>query len=225
MITLLFSLLPLSAYAQWDLFPGECLDFDGYNDYVRVYSTPELRPANNFTIEAWVCRDNYAHERLVMHDDDGGGDDGYVLGLHSDGTAFFAAYNSNGAEAQTIYSDVLVPVGEWTHVAGVYDNSTLKIYVNGIEKTRATSGDVAYSIDFYLNIGRRGGTYAPNTGLFDGRMEEIRFWNTTRTAMEIRWYMHMTCGYVSAYPVAQWQCNLGSDPDILCSPSKHLGHF
>ena len=45
----------------------------------------------------------------------------------------------------------------WNHIAAVYDNSILKIYINGIEKSQAGSGDVIYSILDNVNVGRRGG--------------------------------------------------------------------
>jgi hypothetical protein len=114
-----------------DEFPGTALGFDGIDDYVIVNSNPELRPANNFTIEAWIKPDNTIDSQVIfMHDEDGGGNDGYALTIQNE-HALFHAHNGS---SQMITSDEKIVANCWNHIAAVYDNSVLRIYVNGIEK-------------------------------------------------------------------------------------------
>ena len=122
-----------------DDFAGNCLEFDGTDNHVLITSTPELRPANNFTIEAWIKpNDIITTQIIIMHDEDGGGDDGYYLSI-SDSVVTFAAHNGTN---QKITSDETITQDSWNYIAGVYENSTLKVYVNGIEKTLTGTGDV-----------------------------------------------------------------------------------
>nr|NQU91120.1 T9SS type A sorting domain-containing protein [Bacteroidota bacterium] len=190
-----------------DHFPGTALEFDGTDDHVIITSVPELRPSNNFTIEAWIKPDDIITNQVVfMHDENGGGDDGYALSI-SNGKANFSAHN--GA-SQYIISDEPIIAGTWNHIAGVFDNSTLKVYVNGVEKTLAGSGDIFYSLYDYVNIGRRGGSYHPNTSMFSGTIEEVRFWDMARTQEEIAENMHINLlGYESGL-LSYWQFNDGS---------------
>ncbi|MDM8536732.1 FG-GAP-like repeat-containing protein [Desulfobacterales bacterium HSG17] len=163
--------------------PDYALNFDGTNDYVAVPSTLDLRPANNFTIEAWVNIADFTNNPvIIVHDENGGGDDGYNLVINSAGQLYF---NPASGVGQVIISDAVLTPGQWHHVAAVYDNSTAKIYVDGVEKTQAFTGDIVYSLTGFVNIGRRGGTFKPGTSPMNGMIDELRFWNVVRTRDEI----------------------------------------
>jgi len=195
---------------------GFCLEFDGADDYVLMDSNPGLRPANDFTIEAWVKPSNVSGFKVIfMHDDNGGGNDGYILQL-VDNKVRFAAMN--GGAFQYIDSDETISANQWWHAAGVYHNSVMKVYVNGTEKTLQGTGDIVYEVTDHVNIGRRGGTAAPNTQMFSGEIDEIRFWDIARSETEINenmdkyispdetglagyWYLNESSG-TRAYDVA-----------------------
>jgi len=166
-----------------DNIAGFCLDFDGTDDYVLIDSNTDLRPANNFTIEAWVKPANLSGNKvIIMHDDNGGGNDGYILQLVDDKTRFAAM---NGGTFQYLDSDESVLLNQWNHVVGVYDNSMMKIYLNGEETALQGTGDVVYEVTDHVNIGRKGGTASPHTQMFYGEIDEIRFWNVVRSETEI----------------------------------------
>ncbi|MCD4817689.1 MAG: LamG domain-containing protein [Candidatus Cloacimonetes bacterium] len=197
----------ISKIAPPDTSPGYALDFDGIDDYVIVSSDSELRPANNFTIEVWIKPNNIIENQVIfMHDENGGGDDGYALYIYNE-DVYFSAHNGSN---QTIISDERLTLNCWNHLAAVYDNSTLKIYVNGIEKTQAGSGNIVYSVFDNVNIGRRGGTYHPNTLLYEGLMDEIRLWNVVRTEQQIRENMNLSLTGNEIGILGYWQLNDGS---------------
>jgi len=187
-------------------FPGTALEFDGSDDYVLLTSTPELRPSNNFTIEAWIKPNDIINNQIIfMHDENGGGNDGYALSIQDEHACFFA----NNGYAQVIISDEAVVANNWNHIAGVYDNSVLKIYVNGVEKSLVGTGDVVYSLQTSVNIGRRGGTYHPNTLFYNGKMDEIRFWNVARNSVQIRESMYLPVSGHNNGIICYWQFNDG----------------
>jgi len=162
---------------------GFCLEFDGIDDHVLIDSNPELRPANNFTVEAWIKPATLSGiQGIIQHDENGGGNDGYIMQMIDDKIRFGPL---NGGAFQSVQSTGSVILNQWNHVAGVYDNSMMKAYLNGEETTLQGTGDVVYQVLDHLNIGRRGGTDSPNTQMYTGKIDGIRFWNVVRSATEI----------------------------------------
>ncbi|MFA7654756.1 MAG: LamG domain-containing protein, partial [Candidatus Dojkabacteria bacterium] len=163
------------------------LMFDGVDDYATLNSNSSLRPANNFSVEAWVkVSNNTDFNIIITHADNGGGDDGWTLRVADTGRAQFYATNLNGFSNQNIQSNTLIELNEWYYLVGVYDNSVLKIYVNGIlDNTKIAQGDVRYEVTDYVTIGRRGGTASPNTQFFHGTIDVIRFSQRVLSPSEI----------------------------------------
>ncbi|MCB9865506.1 MAG: M4 family metallopeptidase [Phycisphaerales bacterium] len=205
---------------------GFALEFDGVNDHVLIPSTPDLRPLNNFTIEAWInVRQLGGVQSLVFHDEDGGGDDGYALVILADGRARFSASNANGFGNQNVVCDdiLTIDVNQWHHVAGVYDNSVLKVYVDGQETSKPAAGDVAYTVTDSLNLGRRGGTNSPNTNFLSGQIDEVRFWNVVRSPAEIAAHMNTTLVGDELGLVAYWRADEGAGMVLVDSADAHDG--
>jgi hypothetical protein len=165
------------------------LMFDGSNDYVSIPWASALRPSNDFSVEAWVNVDELVSGVpgvIINYPDNGGGDDGWGIRVQGTGRIAFYALNSNGWYDQVVESETEVKPGVWYHVVGVYDNSTLKVYVNGhLDNSKSASGDVAYAVTAALNVGRRGGTFDANSQFFDGTIDTLRFYNRVLNASEI----------------------------------------
>jgi hypothetical protein len=111
----------------------------------------------------------------------------------------------------------------WCHVAGVYDNSVLRVYVNGHQTSKPAAGDVAYASLNFVNIGRRGGTYQPGTRVMDGVIDEVRFWNVVRSSSQIM--ENMTRLLTGSEPglVAYWRFDEGQGPIAYDSAGIHDG--
>ena len=174
-----------------------CLSLDGQSGYVRVPSTPNLdRITNVVTICAWVkFGTNIVHNAGDMQDvarkvisetsnpapysaydlvvqDFGGGTFKARIGVtrSTDSTRG----TSNWGNAHTY--------GPWYHLAGVYDGSTVQLYVNGmLESSVAFSGPILQTSQ-PLCIGRYGTVGEALNGLID----DLRLYNRALSAAEIQ---------------------------------------
>ena len=90
-------------------------------------------------------------------------------------TPTFEIYTTDGTNIvrKRVAGDVAIPFRTWVHVAGVYDGSTMRILVNGIEqaKVKNITGNIA--IDPTQNV------FLGNKNLF-ARLEETRISNIAR---------------------------------------------
>ncbi len=75
---------------------------------------------------------------------------------------------------------------EWQHIAGTYDGTDLRIYVNGVEGTAASLSGNNFDPGGIFAIGGDGSSF--NNILID----EVRLWNTARTREQIRENMFQT---------------------------------
>jgi len=173
-----------------------CLDFDGVNDFVQIANHSSLNPTNQITVEAWykpVAFNGTGSDPIV--------DKGYIShsppyyqyqlsvvgSLHPSSPSTFCFSVAVGGNYTRISTtqDFYV-TGRWYHLAGVYDGSFLKLYVNGnLESSTPASGTIT---DYGKPV--RIGTFNNYTGYLPGQIDEVRIWNTARTQDEIRHEMH-----------------------------------
>lgn len=157
------------------------LDFNGNTDYVKVPTSTSLNITYELSMEAWIYPRSYGAEPSgIIHKTEYSGSsyDGAYRLMVDAGRIIFGI---NGTfDSNELYGNTLIPTGDWTHVAGVYDGSTMKIYINGVldisdgftSSINSTDGDIY--IGLYWN-----GT--PTNNLFDGLMDEVRISKSART--------------------------------------------
>ena len=85
-----------------------------------------------------------------------------------------------------------VPAGVWTHIAGTWDGSTMRVYVNGTQvgSTARTNAMLASNTTMSIGADYRGGTTVDE--FFDGSIEDVRLYNRAVSANEIQsmWATH-----------------------------------
>ena len=151
------------------------LGLDGNNDYLKIDSLTGLNTGDSVhTIEQWVYLPELPNGRAWLSQLGQYGTGSHHWLIHADGHMQIGAFNGDQVQLSTL------PVGEWTHLATVYDGTTLTLYVNG-ENYASTSASFNFNnTDF--NLGRPWRS-DPN---FKGKVDEVRIWNTARTQQEIQ---------------------------------------
>ncbi len=196
--------LPMKNFAQTSNLPGKALQFFEAGQYVS--GTGINSGITAITLEAWVYHNSLPNQveryitigtevAVLRHD---GSNSGGAGQLH------FYIKKSNGVLVSLRVNGAL-STGVWTHVAGTYDGTSIKLYLNGaLIASSAPSGGL-YPPDGSFSFS------SSNTNEFlDGKLDELRVWNYARSEQQIRENMHLTLSGSETGLLNYWQLNEGS---------------
>ena len=158
---------------------GNALDFVNTNsDIVKTSSNiSALNIRGDITLEMWVNIDQLPSDWVRLIGKGGRSDRTYGFWLATNGSLLFQMYGPQGGQIQT--SDRLI-TGQWYHISATRSGSAIKIYINGVESASGTYSGTPYSSNEPLQLG-----YGNVHTYFNGKMDEVRVWNTGRTATQI----------------------------------------
>jgi hypothetical protein len=75
-----------------------------------------------------------------------------------------------------------IPANTWTHIAATYDQTSIKIYINGVlDATLNTSTPIPTGNEVWY-LGKR----FAGADMISGLMDEVRIWNVARTQVQIQ---------------------------------------
>ncbi len=169
---------------------GNALAFDGVNDWVTVNATSLLNLTTAMTLEAWVFPTTTSGVRDILIKE---GTNADIYNLYArnwrgrpEANVLVGGANrvAEGTAAQAPAANV------WTHVAGTYDGTTLRLFINGVQAASVNrSGPIATSTG-PLRIGGNSlwGEF------FQGRIDEVRIYNRALTQAEIQTDMNTPVG-------------------------------
>ena len=111
---------------------GKAVEFDGVDDALMVDVHP-LAAAATFTWEAIFRPDGGRAEQRWFHLQETGSENRMLFEIRvSDGRWYLDSYGHTGeAQRALMNRERLHPVGQWYHVAAVYDGREFSNYVNG----------------------------------------------------------------------------------------------
>lgn len=150
--------------------PGSCLVFDGSNDYVQVSSF--LNPSSsNWTMEGWFNSNSLT--TVMMSQLDGSGTGRQLIRLEN-------GVLKTSIDGSGILGSTAIGTGEWHHFALSFNGTTLKMYLDGLleASSNISVSSATGNYQFGCNKGR--------SIFFDGKLDELRFWSSTRTQAEIQ---------------------------------------
>ena len=184
---------------------GEVLNFDGVNDFINIPHNALLNITNSITVESWI-KTTSSSERYITTKYD----DSWYLAINGAGAAPGKAsfyLNNPGPTISWLHGTSTVSDGNWHHIAGTYDGTVMKIYVDGKLENQAvktTSLSITTGTN-PLQIGAR-----TNGITFQGSMDEVRIWNTARSQCEIQSYMNCEIPTTASGLVLNYHFNQGA---------------
>ncbi|WP_421891879.1 LamG-like jellyroll fold domain-containing protein [Marinoscillum sp.] len=156
--------------------PNYALDFDGTDDYVDLGTAfnPLFNGTNTITVESWVYLNTSQTTHTIVSNYGAGNQ--FFLRVDSGKPVFWIDSGglANASGATTLATNT------WIHLAGTWDGTTLKVYVDGV-----LDGSTAKTGTFANASGTvRLSSHFSNEHL-NGALDDVRVWNVTRTASEI----------------------------------------
>lgn len=165
--------------------------FDGAGDFLQV-ARPSQSLINwtdytNFTVEYWInptsltgigyTNLSITYPILLGNLNSSGPTNYWCFGPTTDGAVKFYYYNGSSTLLST--TGVTLTTGTWYHLAMVKTGSTLKIYVDGVERASGTiSGTPQWSTSVAFTIGT--GRLNTTPYYFNGYLDEVRISKTAR---------------------------------------------
>jgi len=168
---------------------NDALSFDGNGDFVRVSNDPSLEPANTVTVDAWVRHNGSpgTFDYIVGKGAQGGSFASYALYTGGSGELFFYVHTNTGTTLSPVATVAQVWDGAWHHVAGTYDGSFVRLYVDGAEIGGGTAktGNITYGLSTSNDL--LIGMYDNGNPLFflHGDVDEVEIFDRALSAQEI----------------------------------------
>jgi len=169
----------LSPGARWTQAGrfGRAISLDG-DDRVTVADAPSLDFRAGFTLMAWVRPRQLDRFQTVVMKDNATQTIPYGIYATRDGAS---APSLRGGGAQATGASA-VARNAWTHLAGTFDGTTYRLYVNGTQVASANGPQPAVTQQS-LSIGSN--SMWPTGEGFDGLIDEVKAWNGPLTTSEV----------------------------------------
>jgi regulation of enolase protein 1 (concanavalin A-like superfamily) len=165
---------------------GKALSFNGTSSSVRINDSVSLHLTNGMTLEAWVYPTALGNWDEIIYK----GDDDYFLEAATPQTAGPAVGLGSTSKYPMLSTANSLALNTWTHIAGTYDGSSLRIYINGeLSASVARTGPIGPST-YALTIGAdtMHGSY------YGGLIDEVRIYNRALSSTEIQTDMSRPVG-------------------------------
>ena len=167
------------------------LQFDGNDDHIAIQTYNYTAAQTAVTVEAWIKTSNSGDQIIASYDRN---------------EYWRLEVNGNGAGNGQIGFDLMTDGGQldfggstriddgaWHHVAAVYDNGNVYIYVDGNLDNSTSSGSTFGSGSTtrfgFIGVGSEADVFNGTTGptdYFDGNISEFRVWNIARSQADIQ---------------------------------------
>jgi|GEM_PF-3686383 len=173
---------------------GNCLNFDGVDDYVQIDSP--LSGDSDFTVEAWFIDErtnNNGHSRII-------GWNGFELEIAAP-NGILRFYDSG----TWLSTDINIRDDQWHHVALTREGTAWKFYLDGtllLDLVRNRT----LNFNSYFRIGSR---YAAVAELWQGSIDEVRVWNSALSEAQILNNKNNELNGDETHLVGYWNFNQG----------------
>ncbi|GLR15915.1 LamG domain-containing protein [Portibacter lacus] len=166
---------------------NNAMDFDGVNDILTIPNNPALVPTNNnsLTFEAWIKPDIVSGLQSI------------ASSANSLSVYNLAIYLTNNQVRVTatggklVTSNATLAANVWTHIAIVFTAnsvtpalSKIEIYIDGELDNSLTDNFEPNNLGNPILLGNINGA----NWSYNGKMDEVRFWSSSRTIDQVQLY-------------------------------------
>jgi len=164
------------------------LDFDGFNDYVDLGNTTNLKPPLPVSISAWIKLNDLGYHQGILRLDEEYETTRYGVSFQSSfDNKLVISYADGGwpspPHRRTKKGDTIFTTDTWYHVVGVVRGPTdMDLYVDGIDDGgtyTGTGGDLAYSGTGHSYIARNPADY------INGKIDDVRLYDRSLSVGQV----------------------------------------
>ena len=193
-----------------------CLVFDGSNDYVDYGNNQSLNPTNEITVETWVKWANFYSDTAghAMISKSNYGTNGYMLyqstGSPYNRVSYFIFTDSlhSNVSQSTLSTDT------WYHIVMTYDDSNIKLYINGsLDSSIPATGSIYWggTVKNFLI----GSTYNSSESKFNGTIDEVKIYNRALSSEEVNASYSVSPLVKKTFPEEKITAVSGTKLDVL----------
>ena len=189
------------------------LKFDGSDDYLEVENENLFDITNEITVSAWIKVNSFNknYQAIVTK-----GDSAWRLQRYSNTNKIeFACSGLSINQYGNIWSNTGIAYNQWHHVAGVYDGSTISVYIDGVLDVSNTASGLINTNNYNVLIGKNAQESGRN---WNGWIDDIQVYNRGLDPNEISL---IKTGATVSNLVAHWKLDeTGSNINITASPTN-----
>jgi hypothetical protein len=166
----------LTGGTAWtDGYHGKAVAVDGVDDSLNTAS-PVTTATNNITFSTWVYWEDTSDFANFAYNGDGGSNGyGFIVSGGACANGNKVGILVGGINCDALSSSYSLSSNKWVHLTAVRDAGTWKLYVDGV--LVVTGGSTSPNTPTTA-------TY-PATGLFHGKIDDMRFYNRVLSPAEI----------------------------------------
>jgi hypothetical protein len=162
-------------------------NFNGTSNEISMPDTAALSPTSLITVTAWARTETVPPNVYGIVSKDvsvGIGNPPYDLEFVTGGAPLFRVVNPSNVAGNVTCAGVTAAINTWYFLAGTYDGTTVRMYVNGTacSNTASLTGGIADTTGL-LRIGQQKNG---NNRWFDGDIDDVRVYNRVLTPTEIQ---------------------------------------
>jgi hypothetical protein len=197
---------------------SSALTFDGTDDKVTIDENYDaIGTSNKFTVEGWfktAVKVNYMH---IFSRGSSWATGNITVYMNSDG--YIQASANDLSNTLTVSEDL--SDGKWHHFAYTYDQTDVKLYIDGALKASAAKTNTLNNVTTKSDIGTRGS--AVNTW-WNGEIGRVSIWSSALTALQMKTMMFQDFATATTTNCLSWyQFDAGEGTAIIDSAGTQNG--
>jgi hypothetical protein len=160
------------------------IGFNGSGDYVNMADSSLWDATGGISVSCWCYANSLGSYNVIINQWDTSANSSSSWTVETVGSDWrFYIYDSGSAALRYASSTGTATTGVWKHIVGVFDGTTVKVYVDGVEGGTTGTVTTANTASFPLRLGR---FYDTATGSWDGQIGNARIYNRFLSRAEIK---------------------------------------